>query len=117
MLLSKNELKNKRARRIRKNLKGTSLRPRLSVYLSSTHIYAQIIDDEKGSTLAGYGTRSKGAKFQKKSKDAAKYVGEKIAELAKAKNIDKIVYDRGGLKYHGLVAIIADSARDAGLKF
>ena len=117
MKLTNVEKKNKRAQRIRKKLRGTSDKPRLTVSLSAMHIYAQVIDDSKSETIVGYGTRSKDAKFSKKSKDAAKHIGQQIAELARKKNIEKVVYDRGGLKYHGLVALIADGAREAGLKF
>ena len=91
------------------------------MYKSNQHLFAQIIDDENGVTLAGVGTMSKDlrtkGKMLKKSKSAAKEVGAKIAELAKEKNIEKVVFDRGRYKFHGLIAELAGAAREAGLKF
>ncbi len=111
----------KRVWRVRKQVKKNSSLPRFSVYKSNQHLFAQIIDDENGVTLAGVGTMSKDlrtkGKMLKKSKSAAKEVGAKIAELAKEKNIEKVVFDRGRYKFHGLIAELAGAAREAGLKF
>lgn len=111
----------KRVWRVRKKVKRSSSLPRLSVHKSNQHLFAQIIDDENGITLAGIGTMSKelGSKGKtlRKSKSAAKEVGAKIAELAKEKNIEKVVFDRGRFKFHGLIAELANAAREAGLKF
>ena len=102
--------------RVRKSLKGTDKKPRLSVFRSNNHLYAQLIDDENGKTLAAYGTLSKEIKG-KKSKANAALIGTKIAELAKEKNIKNVVFDRGFFKYHGLIAELATAARKAGLQF
>lgn len=107
----------KRLLRVRKVVRGDALRPRLSVSKTNAHIYAQIIDDETGVTIAGFGTQSKSCKSKVKSKDSAREVGKQIAELAKAKSINMVVFDRGRYKYHGLVAELANSAREAGLQF
>lgn len=116
-LLNRTRIRKKRKLRIRKKLRGTNARPRLSVSKSINHISVQIIDDEKGITLAGFSTLSKEAKGLKKSKEGARFVGQKIAELAKQKNIEKIIFDRGRFKYHGLIAELANAARENGLKF
>ena len=100
--------------RLRKKISGTGERPRLSVFRSQQHIYAQIIDDEKGATLGMCSTlklKSGG------SCKAAKEIGKKIATLAKKKKISKVVFDRGGFIYHGRIRALADAAREAGLKF
>ncbi len=110
----------KRKERNRWNLKETnkSNRPRLSVYRSSTHIYAQIIDDIKGETLCAFSTKSKDFKGTKTwNIQAAEQVGETIAKLALAKNVKDVVFDRGEYYYHGRVKALAESARKAGLNF
>ncbi len=107
----------KRVMRVRKVLKGNAQKPRLSVSKTNTHMYAQIIDDETGITLAGFGTQSKGCKSKSKSKDSAREIGKQIAELARAKSINTVIFDRGRYKYHGLVAELANSARESGLQF
>jgi len=109
-----------RVMRVRKTLRGNSDKPRLSVFKSNQHIYAQLIDDEKGITLAGVGTPSKVNKdtsFNRKSKEAARQVGVQIAEMAKAKSVTTVVFDRGRSKFHGVVAELAQAAREAGLQF
>ncbi|ODN30355.1 50S ribosomal protein L18 [Fervidobacterium thailandense] len=109
-----------RHKRIRKKIFGTPERPRLSVFRSEKHIYAQIIDDTKGITLAAASTTEKALreKLQKTwNIEAAKEVGKLIAERALAKGIKEVVFDRGGFKYHGRVKALADAAREAGLKF
>lgn len=106
--------------RVRKKLQGTDTRPRLSVSKTNKHIYAQLIDDEKGVTLAGIGTLSKENKTGEhngKSKGAARCIGMQIAELAKQKQIETVVFDRGRYKFHGVVAELAAGAREAGLRF
>lgn len=116
-LIKRSKVRKKRQMRIRKKLKGVAERPRLSVSKTLKHIGVQLIDDEKGQTLASFSTLSKDAKGQKKSKEGARFIGKKIAELAKKKNIEKVIFDRGRFKYHGLVAELADAARESGIKF
>lgn len=106
--------------RVRKAVRGTEGKPRLSVSKTNSHIYAQIIDDSKGVTVVGMGTLSKenrSTAFNGKSKEAARHIGKKLGELAKAKNIETVVFDRGRYKFHGVVAEIAAGAREAGLQF
>lgn len=101
---------------IRKNVFGSPSKPRLSVYRSSKHIYAQLIDDFDGKTLAS--ASSMQAKIEKGGNvDAAKAVGTKIAEVAKSAGIEAVAFDRNGFKYHGRIKALADAAREAGLKF
>ncbi|ANE40606.1 MULTISPECIES: 50S ribosomal protein L18 [Fervidobacterium] len=109
-----------RHRRIRKKIFGTPERPRLAVYRSEKHIYAQIIDDTVGRTLVAASTVEKDIKERVKKTwnvAAAKEVGKIIAERALAKGITTVVFDRGGFKYHGRIKALADAAREAGLKF
>ena len=104
--------------RIRKKLQGTSERPRLNVYRSVNHIYAQVIDDLKGVTIASASTvEGKGSTKKGGNLAAAKEIGKTIAERAKQKGISAVVFDRGGYLYHGRIKALADSAREAGLKF
>jgi ribosomal protein L18, bacterial type len=115
---SRNSTRQKRHRRIRKSLSGTAQCPRLSVYRSNTNIYAQVIDDITGKTLASYSTLSKDFPGESKANIAtATIVGTKVAELAKAAGIETVVFDRSGYLYHGKVKALADAAREAGLKF
>lgn len=108
----------KRKTKIRSSLKGTSERPRLAVFRSNTAIYAQIIDDLKGVTLAAASTVSKDLKGKvKHTKDGAKAVGEHLAKLALKKNVKAVVFDRGGYLYHGKIKALADGARAGGLAF
>lgn len=114
----KNEARRKRHMRIRARLNGNQERPRLCVYRSNKHIYAQIIDDVSGNTLVAASTLEDETKVEKTwDKDAAKAVGELIASRAKTKGIETVVFDRGGYIYHGRVAAVADAAREAGLNF
>jgi large subunit ribosomal protein L18 len=116
---SKNATRRRVHERIRKKLMGTSERPRLNVYRSLNHIYAQVIDDLKGVTLVS----ASSAEGQKDSRAtggnlaAAKSVGKAVAERAKAKGISRVVFDRGGYIYHGRIKAMADAAREAGLEF
>ena len=103
---------------IRKRIIGTAQRPRLSIYKSLNHIYAQIIDDLSGKTLAAAGTMGKAVKIEKTGNSAAAAtVGEAIAKKAKAAGIEQVVFDRGGFKYHGRVKALGDAARKGGLQF
>src|SRR5262245_4252898 len=106
--------------RIRKRLTGSSARPRLAVFRSNKHIYVQIIDDSKGSTLIAASTLDVDAKKDLKRGGnvvAAKAVGKLVAERAKAKGIETVLFDRGGYLYHGRIKALAEAAREAGLKF
>lgn len=104
----------------KKVVRGTSERPRLEVFRSNKHLSAQLIDDEKRVTLFGVGTMCdalKGEKLGRKSKDSAKQIGKLIAEAARKHNVNAVVFDRGEYKYHGVIAVLADAAREAGLNF
>ncbi|MCI0377628.1 MAG: 50S ribosomal protein L18 [Gemmataceae bacterium] len=109
----------RRRRHVRKKIVGTQERPRLSVFRSSKHIYAQLIDDLQGVTLGAASSRTKGQTELKYggNVNAAKSVGKKIAEVAKQKGIAKVAFDRGHYKYHGRVKALADAAREGGLQF
>lgn len=107
----------KRKKSIRKNLKGSAERPRVSIFRSAKHIYAQIIDDYAMNTLASFsdvrlGTKAKGTNVEK-----AQLVGEELGKMAKAKKINKVVFDRSGYKFHGRVKALADGIRKAGINF
>jgi large subunit ribosomal protein L18 len=104
--------------RIRKKVSGTSERPRLAIFRSLNHIYAQVIDDQKGVTLCSASSVEKSAGVGNGGNiDAAKAIGKLIAERAKEKGIDSVVFDRGGYIYHGRVKSLAEAAREAGLQF
>ena len=113
----KNVQRQKRHVRVRAKISGTTERPRLTVYRSNAHIYAQIVDDEKGVTLCAASSNEKGFEGIGSNKEAAKKVGAKIAERALAKGIENVVFDRGGYIYHGRVSELASGAREGGLKF
>ena len=121
--MNKNKAKGMRCGRrkigIRKRVVGTPQRPRLAIYRSLNHIYAQVIDDMAGVTLASASTRDKGVKIESSTgnSDAAKAVGAAVAERAKKAGVETVVFDRGGFKYHGRVKALADAAREEGLKF
>lgn len=106
-----------RVYRVRKKLHGTAERPRFTVSKTNCHIYAQLIDDDASLTLVGFGTLSKDSSVKKKSKEAAKEIGKQIGELAKKKNINSVIFDRGRYKFHGVIAELANGAREAGLQF
>lgn len=113
-------LRLKRHKRVRKNVAGTEAKPRLNVFRSICNIYAQVIDDQSGKTLVSASTIDGELKSQIKSGgniDAAKLVGQLVAKRAVEKGIETVIFDRGGYKYHGRVAALADGAREAGLKF
>lgn len=103
--------------KIRKKIEGTSERPRLSVFRSSKHMYAQLVDDVSGRTLVSFSSDKVEGLKSTSNCDAAKAVGVNIANAAKAKNITKIVFDRSGYLYHGRIKALADGAREAGLEF
>lgn len=107
----------KRHTRVRGKVFGTPEMPRLNVFRSEKHIYAQVIDDTKGTTLCSASSVEKDFGGIGSNKDAAKKVGMKVAERAKEKGIECVVFDRGGYIYHGRVAALADGAREGGLKF
>ena len=118
--IDKNQDRLKRHKRVRKNISGTAECPRLCVYRSLNHIYAQIIDDTASVTLVAASTLEAAvakAAGGKSKKEAAKIVGKKLADKALAKGITTVVFDRGGYLYTGRVASLADGAREAGLKF
>jgi len=108
----------KRHARIRLHLAGTESRPRLAVFRSLNHIYAQVIDDASGKTLAAASTLEKELRTAKQPKtDEARVVGRLVAERAKAAGVDSVVFDRAGFRYHGRIKSLADAAREAGLEF
>jgi len=116
----KHELRRRRHYRLRRRVTGTTARPRLAVFRSLKHIYAQIIDDADGRTLAAASTMDASLKGQLKTGgdlEAAKAVGKLVAERGKEKGVSQVVFDRGGFAYHGRVATLADAAREAGLDF
>lgn len=112
-----NKARLKRHRRVRAKVAGTAERPRLNVFRSSKHIYAQIIDDVNGVTLAAASSMDKEFEGNGSNKDAARKVGQLIGKRAFDKKIDNVVFDRGGYVYHGRIAELADGARESGLKF
>ena len=110
----------RRKLRIRRKVNGTGKRPRLSVFRSAKHIYAQVVDDSAGTTIAHCSTLSRSVRdslSEANKLEAAKKVGQSIAKVLLDKGIDKIVFDRSGYLYHGRVRALADAAREAGLKF
>lgn len=122
MIKQKNrkEINTKRHDRLRVSLSGTTERPRLCVHRSNKHIYAQVIDDTKGVTIVSAGTLEAKVKEQYShggNIEAAKEIGKLIGERAKNAGVDTVVFDRGGFLYHGRIAALADSAREAGLVF
>jgi len=114
----KKQARTRRVKAIRKNLAGDANRPRLVVFRSINHIYAQIINDELGHTLVAMSTKAKGESFTGKTKtEKSREVGLKLAKLALDKGITDICFDRAGFKYHGRIKALADGAREGGLKF
>ena len=113
----KNEIRLRIHNRIRRKLAGTAERPRLAVYRSVAHIYAQVIDDSKGATLVAASSVDKTGKTNGGNLAAAKAIGKLLADRAKEKGIKSVVFDRGGYRYHGRVKALADAARAAGLEF
>jgi len=112
-MLSRNFSRVIRQKRIRKKISGSHERPRFSIFRSNLHFYGQVIDDSEGKTMVS----ASDVKLKKATtKERAKYVGETIAKLCLAKKIKQVVFDRGGYKYHGLIKVLTESAREKGLK-
>lgn len=110
----------RRHMRVRRKIHGTAARPRLNVYRSLEHIYAQLIDDDAGHTLIAISTLSRDVRSDLNvltKIDQAKSIGQKIAELARSKGIEQVVFDRGGFPYHGRIKALADGSREGGLVF
>jgi large subunit ribosomal protein L18 len=117
-LASRYGARHKRHARIRLRVEGSGGRPRLAVFRSLNHIYAQVIDDASGKTLAAASTVEKDLRGTKQTKSAeAKNVGRLVAERAKAAGVERVVFDRAGFRYHGRIRSLADAAREAGLEF
>ncbi|MBX9922600.1 MAG: 50S ribosomal protein L18 [Rhabdochlamydiaceae bacterium] len=119
-LKKRNGQRARRLLRVRSQVRGTAQKPRMSVFKSNKHLSVQVIDDESAVTLFSMSTLTeemKSLQMGKKSKEAAKQLGVKVAELAKKNKIETVVFDRGRYKYHGLLAELANSAREAGLQF
>ncbi len=116
-IIDKNKSRIRRHKRVRSKIPGTAECPRLNVLRSAQHIYAQVIDDVKGVTLAAASSTEKGFEGFGGNVEAAKKVGQMIAEKAKAAGITDVVFDRGGYVYHGRVAALAEGAREGGLNF
>jgi large subunit ribosomal protein L18 len=115
--IEKKEIRIRIHRRIRRKLRGTAERPRLAVFRSVAHIYAQVIDDAAGATLVSASTVDKSGKTNGGNVAAATAIGKLVAERAKEKGISRVVFDRGGYQYHGRIKALADAARTAGLEF
>jgi large subunit ribosomal protein L18 len=115
--IDKNEVRVRVHKRIRRRVMGNAERPRLAVYRSLAHIYAQVIDDRSGHTLASASSNDKGASINGGNVAGAKEIGRLVAERAKEKGITRVVFDRGGYLYHGRIKALADAAREAGLEF
>ncbi len=116
--MKKQELRRRRKAHIRKKVEGSQARPRLSVYRSLNHIYAQVIDDMSGKTIAAASTLSPELKDGKgKKRELAKEVGKLVAKKCQEKQIAAVVFDRNGFMYHGRIAAVAEGAREGGLKF
>jgi large subunit ribosomal protein L18 len=118
--LKKEKIRNTRAMRVRKKLRGTEEKPRMCVVKSNKHIQVQLIDDATGRTIGSIATTAvqfRNTDYSKKNKSSAAKLGEMIAEIAKGLNISKVVFDRGPFKYHGILEALATSAREAGLQF
>lgn len=118
MRVKTTDSRQRRHLRVRKKVRGTAARPRLAVFRSNKHIYAQVIDDVAGRTLASASTMETSARgADTGTVAAARSVGERVADRAKGAGVGTVVFDRGGFKYHGRVAAVADGARSAGLEF
>ena len=115
--IEKKEIRSRIHKRIRRKLSGTGERPRLAVFRSVAHIYAQVIDDVEGKTLASASSVDKDGKTKGGNVAAAKAIGKLVAERAKEKGVKQVVFDRGGYQYHGRIKALADAAREAGLEF
>jgi len=120
MAFSRAENRDNRRGRVRRKVRGSAERPRLSIYRSLKHIYVQVISDESGRTLAAVSTEApelRAGLSSKRNKDAAAQLGKAIAERCRAQGINEVIFDRNGFLYHGRVKALAEAAREAGLKF
>jgi large subunit ribosomal protein L18 len=120
MKRTKEDIRSRIHRRIRKRMSGTAERPRLAIFRSQAHIYAQVINDETGTTVCTASSLDEGLKKDLKrgaTVAAAKAVGKLIADRAKEKKVERVVFDRGGFLYHGRIKALADAAREGGLQF
>jgi large subunit ribosomal protein L18 len=115
--INRNDIRLRIHKRIRNRVAGTPERPRLAVFRSVNHIYAQIIDDQQGHTIVAAASTEKDLRGKGGNVDGAKQIGTAVAERAKSKGVTKVVFDRGGYQYHGRVKALADAAREAGLEF
>jgi large subunit ribosomal protein L18 len=115
--IEKKAIRNRIHQRIRRKMSGTAERPRLAVFRSVAHIYAQVIDDSQGKTLASASSLDKDGKTKGGNVAAATAIGKLVAGRAQEKGIKKVVFDRGGYQYHGRIKALADAAREAGLEF
>ncbi len=114
---TRGEIRHRIHKRIRNRMAGTAERPRLAVFRSLNHIYAQVIDDQQGHTLVAAASTEKDLRGKGGNVEGAKTIGKAVAERAKEKGIKRVVFDRGGYQYHGRVKALADAARQAGLEF
>ncbi len=114
---SRNDARARRHRRVRKNVRGTESRPRLSVFRSNRYIYAQVIDDTAGRTVAAASSQEADLRGSSLNKKTAAKVGEMVGTRAKDAGVEAVIFDRGGYKYHGKVKALADAARESGLEF
>ena len=117
MSKSRHQMRQRRHRRVRKSVSGTGTRPRLAVFRSNRYIYAQVIDDISGSTMAAASSQEGAFRSKALSKETAAEVGTLVAERAKGAGIDSVVFDRGGFPYHGRIKALAEAAREGGLEF
>jgi large subunit ribosomal protein L18 len=115
--INRNDIRLRIHKRIRNRVAGTPERPRLAVFRSVNHIYAQIIDDQQGHTIVAAASTEKDLRGKGGNVDGARQIGKAVAERAKGKGVTKVVFDRGGYQYHGRVKALADAAREAGLEF
>jgi large subunit ribosomal protein L18 len=111
------DARRRRHNRVRKNVRGSALRPRLAVFRSNRYIYAQVIDDDSGRTLAAASSQEKALRGETLTVATAAEVGKLVAARAEAAGVETVVFDRGGFPYHGRVKALADAAREGGLKF
>jgi large subunit ribosomal protein L18 len=114
---ARNDARKRRHARVRKALRGTTVRPRLAVYRSNRYIYAQVIDDDNGTTLVAASSQEEPLRTKTLTVDTAGEVGKLVGERAKEAGITSVVFDRGGYRFHGRVKALADGAREAGLEF
>jgi large subunit ribosomal protein L18 len=114
---TRREIRSRIHKRIRSRVAGTQERPRLAIFRSLNHIYAQVIDDQQGHTVVSASSTEKELKTKGGNLEGAKAIGKAVAERAKEKGIKRVVFDRGGYQYHGRVKALADAAREAGLEF